>query len=119
MTTLEVLTAARELIADPGRWTQRAGARDAYGCPVPADWSGACQWCASGAVWAAIYASKESYDDAAVLAIFAPLNREAANNLLAFNDTEGHAEVLAAFDRAIEAERGAIRAREEGAAREE
>ena len=48
-TVLDVLKAARALIADPERWTQRTDARNAHGLPVdPRDTDATC-WCPIGA----------------------------------------------------------------------
>lgn len=50
MTTLEILKAARELIAKPGGWCQRAYARDSIRWPVSFESGGACAFCAEGAI---------------------------------------------------------------------
>ncbi len=51
MTTLELLEKARELIADPNRWTTEVHSRDSAGRPVhPTSGQASC-WCISGAIW--------------------------------------------------------------------
>jgi hypothetical protein len=94
-TALEVLRAAREKIARPGCWTRRAYARDATGRAVlPMDPMAVC-WCIRGAIqsihgdidgWAIVWQS--CFDDLP---------------LATFNDhpKTSHADVVAAFDRAI------------------
>jgi hypothetical protein len=98
-TPADILRAARALIDAPEKWTQDAYRRDAEGnkCKPAA----AVCWCAEGAILAAS-------DDSVLM-----MNRWRAEDLLTaaapgaiaiFNDAPGrtHAEVLAAFDRAIE-----------------
>lgn len=83
--TVEVLREARDLISYPERWTRG----------VFCDERG--RRCATGAVWKATVTN--------------PINHPAMTLLLrvvntptvtGFNDSHSHAEVLAAFDRAIE-----------------
>ena len=97
LTPVEILRAARALIADPARWTQGEDARDACGSPA---WAGrhassAVCWSADGALMH-VERDKNSFwpaRDALVAAMGA--------SAVVFNDTHTHAEVLAAFDRAI------------------
>ncbi len=49
-TVLEVLTEARNLIADPEHWTYNTHAVDSDGVDVTPTNRAACAWCASGAV---------------------------------------------------------------------
>lgn len=93
MTPREILTAARALIAEPERWTQGAYARDAAGVPVDDSAETAICWCASGALFK--FSSLPGADRArsAVASIVGPIPD--------FNDHHTHAEVLAAFDKAI------------------
>jgi len=100
VTTLEILVKARELIAEPERWTQGAFARDEHGfsryvCPGEFDYT--C-YCASGALRAAGgYTTHPAYN-----AI-----HTGGPAVCVWNDAPGrtHAEVLAAFDAAIATER--------------
>ena len=95
MTTLEVLKAARAKI-EKG-WTQGTMARDKNGVAVSSDDKDATCWCALGAVLAV---RREEWVNAV------PFVRDAVGGgeLLVWNDTPGRtqAEVLAAFDKAIE-----------------
>ena len=99
----EVLVNARELISKPEAWTKRSYARSAGGDPVvPYSPKAAC-WCVSGAIsisgrditvrWAArdaiLFAAGTSVMDV-------PTWNDAPERT--------HAEVLAVFDKAIEAE---------------
>jgi hypothetical protein len=95
MTTLEVLKAARELISDEKRWTQREFSRDADGNPLGSDEvsAGVC-FCAVGALLRCegrIFS--ESYE--------ALSESMEAVTVSYYNDTHTHAEVLAKFDEAI------------------
>ena len=48
--TFEILIAARDLIADPARWTRASFARNIEGKPVSAKSKTAVCWCAMGAL---------------------------------------------------------------------
>lgn len=96
MTTLETLTAAREKIANPGRWTQRSYAKNAKGEHVDPASPAACKWCADGAVWAVRPVAPAYKLATAVLDILSGQGSAAV-----FNDSHTHAEVLALFDKAI------------------
>lgn len=97
MTTLEILRKAREHISDPGMWFK--GAYTAQG------WNGifnGSPCCAEGAIfWAAgRYEIEPTHD--VIRAVSDACGREVPS----FNDDPNttHADVLAAFDRAIAAE---------------
>lgn len=92
------LRGVRDLITDPSRWTTRAGARDAEGYPTYWMDPDATCWCALGAI-AKTIGDRSAIADAATHY----LARFASPNLVKFNDTHTHAEVLALFDRAIAA----------------
>lgn len=49
-TVADILTAAADLIAKPGAWTQVAAARDKEGHSVPVTSDRACSWCLYGSV---------------------------------------------------------------------
>lgn len=99
MSPREVLEAARERIADPIRHTRRVAARTAGGTPCAAKSERACSWCVLGAI-----ASVEGSTEAKVAAeVF--LHRALPAGFCAidaFNDAAEHADIIAAFDRAID-----------------
>lgn len=95
--TIAVLKSARARISDPEHWTRGALSRNICGDEVSADSPNACQWCMVGVldisgfspeVWRA-----ESY-----------LKLTTGGYIDQFNDHPDttHADVLAAYDRAIE-----------------
>ncbi|MCQ8277956.1 hypothetical protein NFI95_05790 [Acetobacteraceae bacterium KSS8] len=91
----ETLIKARDLIAVPERWTQRSYARTAAGATIgPKELPAVC-WCSSGAIlrtensWPRRFAAEEV------------LGAAMGDSIVFFNDTHTHAEVIAAFDRAI------------------
>lgn len=103
MSTLEILTAARELISDRKKWTKGETARDSRSRTVSPRDERAVRWCSFGAVvkvtgpdYSAAWCAKRTMD-----------RHIPEIGLYHFNDTHTHAEVLAAFDKAIEAERRA------------
>ena len=99
MTPADILRAAKARIATPERWTRGTMARDEDGNGVASVSDHACAWCSLGAMEAEAGASTR----ARVYAIRA-LNRAIDNKPIDdWNDAPGrtHAEVLAAFDRAI------------------
>lgn len=100
MKTIDILRAAREKISKPGTWTQNATARDADGCQLLAIDPGAVSWCAYGAIIAV------SLREGHIAAIESVCRCTGAESLGVWNDRDGrtHAEVLAAFDKAIAAE---------------
>jgi hypothetical protein len=100
MTPLEILKAARELISVPERWTQGGSARDRDGICVKSASAYAVCWCAAGAVY------KTGCNDDASLRALRFLDAVSGSTIEPFNDSHTHAEVLAAFDRAIAAAEG-------------
>lgn len=91
MTTLEILEKARERISDPEKWCQDTGEDGEKRCMVTAVREVSEFGCEAQA--------------AAFRALRAALGVHFDNRLATYNDTHSHAEVLAAFDRAIAAER--------------
>jgi hypothetical protein len=90
----DALQRARDLIADPARWTRNAPARDANGARIGIRSPHATCWCAIGAL------GKTSPDIDVSDAVTSL--REATRNPITFvNDTQGHAAVLAMYDRAL------------------
>jgi hypothetical protein len=98
--TLDVLRAAREYISDPARWTQGIiGRSDGSRCAV-----GALKDAAGHGPKSVGWHSPPSGCGAAVTGAYAALERVAGEPPPLFNDSHTHAEVLAAFDRAIAVE---------------
>ena len=97
-TVLEVLKAARALIADPERWTQAAFARTEQG-KVVKPWSpSASCWCATGALWKVVGATEERlFADAKDALYFGTYQRHIAEA----NDDNDHAYIIRRFDKAI------------------
>jgi hypothetical protein len=99
---LQVLRRAREIISDPGRWTQGTFARDEDGnsCDPRDDF--ACRWCALGAVTkaAVILGADDGIGSGAVDLLY---EAQPLATVVAINDIQGHEAILALFDRALEA----------------
>lgn len=98
MTTKERLIAARDLVAKG--WTQGVYARDANDRYTPYGGPNACKFCASGAVAHVTDIFLQSFEDALTL-----LKRAIDGKaVVPWNDASERtqAEVVAAFDRAIE-----------------
>lgn len=108
METVEILTKARELISDESRWTKYAYTRKADGEKADDQMDVAVCFCGVGAI--AKVKGQNPMD--ATESFEAYLLAQAAGvrdvvDFFTFNDTHTHAEVLAAFDRAIAAAREA------------
>ena len=103
----QVLINARALIADPAHWTRRTLARTADDHVV--DWSerSATKWCAQGAIYRAAYdlvgdqKAATRIGNKAAKSIYR--TRWLLVSLPNMNDHQGHAAVLAVFDKALEA----------------
>ena len=98
MTPLETLKAARDLISDPARWTKNLFARDKSGKYVNPQSKEAVCFCSLGAI--------ERFAGRKMLGEFEKhlddvCKRLFGTNVISFNDTHVHAEVLALFDAAI------------------
>ena len=105
-TTIEVLKAARELIADESRWTQDVLARDASGNEVEPDHQSAVCWCVEGAVERAVVIGGEEAARGdriyhAVMALRDGVPGIGMLTVAGFNDTSEHSDVLDLFDRTI------------------
>ena len=102
MTTAEILKAARGLIDTPEKWTQGAWSRSRGEHYTPY-----C-YCSAGALArvATGVPNPTSSQFFALESSIALLALEAwmGGDIVEFNDTHGHADVMAAFDRAIAAE---------------
>lgn len=108
LSTLDVLKAARELIADPARWQQGWFAADADGIGCRGNSEGAVSFCALGAI-EHITGGNVWIDDFTTPAEAALL--DAAERLYpdmsdpaAVNDELGHEAVLRVYDEAIRRE---------------
>ena len=103
--TAEELRKARALIDAPEKWTRGAFARDADGCEVSFFDGSICALCMAGAIRVA---SGESlwWKTPAHEALHRVLRLNRCDSVAIFNDDPktAHADVMAAFDRAIEAE---------------
>lgn len=105
MTTLEILRAARELIATPERWTQGAGSRDADG--VARNFNEPSVTCRC--LYMAVSIAAGNYHQGQLDAFWALGFRE-QSHVVGWNDApeRTHAEVMALFDAAIQAEEAKV-----------
>lgn len=102
MNVNELLRAARARIAKAEHWTQGDFAKTAHGNAIgPTEGPAVC-WCAAGALEAE-YAMAGPGSDKLFYDAAEALEAEMDDHIYSFNDTRSHADVLAAFDRAIEA----------------
>jgi hypothetical protein len=99
MTTLQILTAARELLSDEARWTKKVFARSRSRRVLDAASSDAVCWCSLGAICRISLG-----DDVLRLGAEEILRSTVKMPIGQFNDDPAttHADVLDAFDRAIE-----------------
>jgi len=116
---LQILTEARALLSDPKRWTEGDFALDEHGNGVYWHADSAVCWCALGAIGRVAGAEEDPDEGARQVQRFASeavaLLHEVidwdgvssmADGVAYWNDHHDHAEVLAAFDRAIELAKG-------------
>jgi len=103
--TVEVLKAARERISDPERWTRNQYARSETRLHTEPNSPDAVGWCANGSILAEVDAgaffelgNDSPGVDAADLLIRASGGRPTST----INDRDGHAAVMALYDRAIQ-----------------
>ena len=103
MTTREVLVKARELIASPERWTKGSYAVDAGGYGVDPTDLEACAWCLDGALYRVTTGADASFRSHEYLAARDAVAAvpEVDGVPIDFNERHTHAQVLAAFDKAI------------------
>jgi hypothetical protein len=103
----QIVSRARAIIADEVNWTSKALARDSSGMLCELDSARATKFCALGAL---VRAASEMISDEYVAHSFAmeaaqqilEASRLAGSCLPMLNDSEGHASVLAMFDRALD-----------------
>jgi hypothetical protein len=103
-TRLQILERARALIEDERHWCPGDLARDARGFSIAPIDSNAEQRCALGALVAAAYQFTGDSHSAQEVATMAMRPIIGATSLTHINDIEGHAAILALFDRAIAAQ---------------
>lgn len=114
MKATDFLKTARDLIADPERWTKGAYARHRDGELCAIEDKGACQWCAIGALfWATDVADTDEADEeiedisterfAMGMLYDATCALGARGGVAEFNDApeRTHEEVMALYDKAI------------------
>lgn len=98
MTPVEILKAARELISDRARWTQRVSARYENGLSCWIYDQAAVCWCASAAI---LKVSDKGVSTVNRQKAEIALRCTVDTSISTFNDRHTHREVLDAFDRAI------------------
>jgi hypothetical protein len=108
VTPVEVLRAAKALIATEETWCQRAEAIDANGFHINADSRYACRWCATGATFRSDPETcgrpADEFLDAAARELFREFRRDFNYHTpphVKVNDQLGFTAVHAMFDRAI------------------
>lgn len=97
-TPREVLMEARLKISDPSHWTRGAFARTSSGALVSPTGPQATCWCAKGAI---ISIQGKNAFRLTIRESIRILETVVGKDLTRFNDTSMHAQVLKAFDRAI------------------
>ena len=113
ITTAAVLRRARELIGSREAWTTKAAARRRDGRPVNPRDQDACRFCSLGAIMRAGIDSGlpevSSASDRAVFVLGSVMSEMSRTScaIADFNDHHKHADVLKAFDVAIERESAA------------
>jgi hypothetical protein len=109
MDTVDVLRKARERIAARGGWTQRGFALDHGGNEVDVD--KACRFCMLGALHAVTESQRTINDARLALARAIGCDRGSFSPIIDFNDAPSttHADIIALFDRAIDAEERAAK----------
>lgn len=95
---LELLTAARSLIAEPAAWTPKCWARDAAGTRVFPQEESAVAWCLFGAVFRA----GVPYSTETLHLALKSMEPHIQGDPTLFDDKVTHAEVLGVLDRAIQ-----------------
>lgn len=101
LTDLDLLRAARALIADPERWTTVCFARNGSGNAVSIYAKTAKQWCAIGAVRKVAGRNRISDGDRAALRLRDLAQEQGISTVTAVNDGCGHRAVLSLYDEAI------------------
>lgn len=104
MNTLEILTKAKALIANPANWSKGTYARDGQGRHTQVLAEDAVCFCTAGAVLRAT-GQEAIYGEA--LQALTKLDLQVRNSVETFNDlkTTRHADIMRMFDKAIAAEK--------------
>lgn len=105
---LDLLEKAHALIKDPAHWTQAAAARDADGKPCPPDSPDAVCFCSVGAICRVTYEPVVKSTLLAVVRGQIDPEDSMKYSLTVFNDHSDHAEVMQAWERAIEQQQKGI-----------
>lgn len=107
--TKRILTEARDLIAEEGRWCQGEEAMNVCQSSVDALSPEATCWCSYGAIVVAASTEKrfsEPQGWAAVVSLSKAMGSQAmhpgGSKIVDFNDSSTHEEVVAAFNKAID-----------------
>jgi hypothetical protein len=98
-----IIERARALIADEAHWCRAALARDERGWPTDPTDATALKRCAYGALVAAAFELVGDLKHAHILADAVAKEVHGPSSLINTNDSEGHAAVLAVFDKALAA----------------
>lgn len=95
----QILSRARELIADRKSWTQKSWAKDKYGVSTQPESSAAVCFCSLGAIYKATleFGAVQKYEFEAKDA----LQHQMHMTVIRFNDSHTHREVLEKFDAAL------------------
>ena len=99
--TLEVLKKAKKKIAKKKNWCQEVMARDKDGNPTKYHVGESVKFCAMGAIHRVCYEHKMEWLDTSLDAIDLLAEQTGTNDMIEYNDTHTHKEVLAVFDKAI------------------
>lgn len=99
-TTIEILTAARELLTDPSHWTKGANARNVRGKEALPNYPSAVCWCMTGAPTTLFRAP---WTSVALTSAIVLLQTTISDGIIAFNDRPDttHTDVLRVLDAAI------------------
>lgn len=106
MSKIQILKAAKALIADPANWTQGVSARGKSGRQVNVDGRAAVCFCSIGAI-KRVCIDSGNFDNYYETVRF--VNKiEGGDGFVVFNDNHTHSEVMALWDRAIAAAEVAV-----------
>lgn len=103
MSAVEVLKAAKELIADPARWCQESYAMDDTGVAEVSD-GAACRFCAVGARLRILASEDNTTQTWTATGVFleSSAHQKYGSGITYVNDHVGHEAVMKCYDRAIE-----------------
>ena len=102
MNTVDILKRAKARIENPEHWCVHEEARNKHGLMVRADAPGACQWCATGAIFAEVPASAEpKYVECLDAAALHIVGKSGMPYAAWVNDHTDHDTVMRMYDLAI------------------